>query len=295
MHTLYTQCLSISLSRDWLLMFSDCSCDWQMGKKNGRVQKHATRAQSASEGSDAEESESGDLSGTNSEKQRLFDTRAELREAKQESLLFAGDIVEDDEADDDDADDDDDDTHTKESVRLLLLQPRPSLVMRFESTTLLSMTLTHPLQTSRSSGRSMRPNVKQILIAQTPPPMPPLLVPLTSTFRTRTDPHIFNVFRNAQIKLRILIICESYPFLFVSLFLFYICAYSRHSLYSGLILVLTCFLFSPYCCSRCRKLSSYSLSKRRLLYSFIFVHISYIYIYIYIYCFSAPRHRLLLF
>ena len=254
-------------------MFSDCSCDWQMGKKGkGRVQKHATRAKSAREGSDAEESESGDLSGTSSEKQRLFDTRAELRKAKQESLRLAGEIAEDDEADDDDGDDDDDDTHTKEeglvglvpsvapiprvldaasalftanslmgrsvscvsgrlmrqpmSVRLLLLQPRPSLVMRFESTTLMSMTLTHPLQTSRSSGRSMRPNVKQILIAQTPPPMPPLLVPLTSTFRTRTDPHIFNVFRNAPITLRILIICESYPFLFVSLSLFYICAYS---------------------------------------------------------------------
>ena len=53
-----------------------------MGKKKGRVQKHATRANSAREGSDAEESESGDLSGTSSEKQRLFDTRAELREAK---------------------------------------------------------------------------------------------------------------------------------------------------------------------------------------------------------------------
>ena len=96
-------------------MFSDCSCDWQMGKKGkGRVQKHATRAKSAREGSDAEESESGDLSGTSSEKQRLFDTRAELREAKQESLRLAGDIAEDDEADDDDDDDDDDDTHTKE-------------------------------------------------------------------------------------------------------------------------------------------------------------------------------------
>jgi len=163
-------------------------------QKKGRVQKHATRAKSVREGSDAEESESDDLSGTSSEKQRLFDTCAELREAKQESLRLAGDIAEDDEADDDDADADDDDTHTKESVRLLLLQPRPSLVMHFESTTLLSMTLTHQLQTSRSSGRSMRPNVKQILITQTPPPMPPLLVPLTSTCRTRTDPHIFNVF-----------------------------------------------------------------------------------------------------
>ena len=57
-------------------MFSDFFCDWQMGKKKGRVQKHATRAKSAREGSDAEESESGDLSGTSSEKQRLFDTRS---------------------------------------------------------------------------------------------------------------------------------------------------------------------------------------------------------------------------
>ena len=79
-------------------MFSDCSCDWQMGKKKGRVQKHATRANSAREGSDAEESESGDLSGTSSEKQRLFETRAQLREAKQESLRLAGEIAEADEA-----------------------------------------------------------------------------------------------------------------------------------------------------------------------------------------------------
>jgi len=108
--TLYTQCLSI---RDSLPKFSDCSCDWQMGKKKGRVQKHATRAKSA-RGSDAEESESGDLSGTSSEKQRLFDTRAALREAQPESLRLAGEIADDDEADEHDADDDDDDTHAKE-------------------------------------------------------------------------------------------------------------------------------------------------------------------------------------
>ena len=79
-YTLYTQCLSI---RDWLFLFSDYSWDWQMGKKGkGRVARHATRAKSAHEGSDAEESESGALSGTSSEKQRLFETRAQLREAK---------------------------------------------------------------------------------------------------------------------------------------------------------------------------------------------------------------------
>ena len=185
--TLYTQCLSI---RDSLPKFSDCSCDWQMGKKKGRVQKHATRAKSA-RGSDAEESESGHLSGTSSEKQRLFDTRAALREAQPESLRLAGEIADDDEADEHDADDDDDDTHAKEmskkkakkssdgskvhlhcklpdgtfrvvrawetdaAVRLLLLLPRPCFVMRFESTTQLLMTWRHPLQTSRSSG--MRP------------------------------------------------------------------------------------------------------------------------------------------
>ena len=85
-----------------------------MGKeKKGRVQKHATRAQSV-RGSDAEESESGDLSGTSSEKQRLFDTRAALREAQPESLRLAGEIADDDEADEHDADDDGDDTHAKE-------------------------------------------------------------------------------------------------------------------------------------------------------------------------------------
>ena len=73
-----------------------------------------TRAKSAREGSDAEESESGDLSGTSSEKQRLFDTRAALREAQPESLRFPGEIADDDEADEHDADDDDDDTHAKE-------------------------------------------------------------------------------------------------------------------------------------------------------------------------------------
>jgi hypothetical protein len=94
-----------------------------------------------------------------------------------------------------------------------------------------------PLQTSRSSGRTMRPNVKQTLIAQTQPPMPPLLVPLTSTFRTRTDLHIF---RNAPITLRILIICESYPF-FLRLCL--------------MLFVLSALLFTL------REASSYRLSK----------------------------------
>ena len=56
-----------------------------------------------------------------------------------------------------------------------------------------------------------------------------------------------------------------------TLYLFLLCLFS----YSGLILVLTCSLLCPYCYSRCGRLSSSSLSKGRLLYSFIFVHISY--------------------
>ena len=171
-------------------MFSDCSCALQMGKKKGRVQKHATRAKSAREGSDAEESESGDLSSTSSEKQRLFDTRAALREAKQESLRLAGDIAEDDDADDDDADDDDD-THTKEEQEELA-------TLRTQNADLLRSLRRHrktgaATKLSTWKPNSMRPNNKQILIAQTPPPMPPLLVPLTSIFRTGLT-HIFLMF-----------------------------------------------------------------------------------------------------
>ena len=64
-----------------------------------------------------------------------------------------------------------------------------------------------------------------------------------------------------------------------TLYLFLLCLFS----YSGLIFVLTCSVSCPYCFySRCGRLSRYSLSKGRLLYSSIFVHISsYIYIYIF--------------
>ena len=154
-------------------------------QKKGRVQKHATRAKSVREGSDAEESESDDLSGTSSEKQRLFDTCAELREAKQESLRLAGDIAEDDEADDDDADDDDDDTHTKdEEEELSTLHTQNADLLR-------------SLRRHRKTGaatklstwkpNSMRPNVKQILIAQTQPPMPPSPVQIFWTFGVATS------------------------------------------------------------------------------------------------------------
>jgi hypothetical protein len=69
------------------------------------------------------------------------------------------------------------------------------------------------------------------------PPMPPLLALLTSIFRTRTDPHIFNVFRNAQITLRILIICESYPFLLC------LCFCSTYVLTIHILFTLTSFWF----------------------------------------------------
>ena len=53
-----------------------------------------------------------------------------------------------------------------------------------------------------------------------------------------------------------------------TLYLFLLCLFS----YSGLILVLTRSLVYSYCQSRCGRLSNYSLSKGRLLYSFMFVH-----------------------
>jgi hypothetical protein len=104
------------------------------------VGRHATRAKSGREGSDAEELESGDLSGTSSEKKRLchslFDTREELREAKQEALRLAGEIAEDDEAeDDDDDDDDDDDTHTKEEELATLRTQNAELLRKLHRKT----------------------------------------------------------------------------------------------------------------------------------------------------------------
>jgi hypothetical protein len=82
-----------------------------MGKKRATAKSRAgSQAAARARDSEDEESESGALSGTSSEKQRLFETRAQLREAKQESLRLAGELAEDDEADEDD-DDDYDDTH----------------------------------------------------------------------------------------------------------------------------------------------------------------------------------------
>jgi len=109
-----------------------------MGKKaKGRVGRHATRAKSGREGSDDEESESGDLSGTSSEKKRLFETREELREAKREALRLAGEIAEDHEAEDDDAADDDDDTHlyTKEEELATLRTQNAELLRKLQRKT----------------------------------------------------------------------------------------------------------------------------------------------------------------
>ena len=68
-----------------LAKFSDCSCDWQMGKKKAKS-RAGSKVAPAPRGrrSEDEESDSGDLSGTSSEKQRPLETRAELREATQE-------------------------------------------------------------------------------------------------------------------------------------------------------------------------------------------------------------------
>jgi hypothetical protein len=86
-----------------------------MGKKKAKAKSRAgSQAAARARDSEDEESESGALSGTSSEKQRLFETRAQLREAQQESLRLAGELAEDDEADEDD-DDDYDDTHAPAS------------------------------------------------------------------------------------------------------------------------------------------------------------------------------------
>jgi len=62
----------------------------------------------------------------------------------------------------------------------------------------------------------------------------------------------------------------------VSLFLFYICTYSTYSLYSGLILGLTCFLFLSALLFALREaFKLQSVKREAALYSFILVHIPY--------------------
>jgi hypothetical protein len=80
-YTIYTQFLSI---RDWFLKFSECSCDWQMGKKEIRAP-----SPHYDDGDSQEESETSEMSGTSSEKRRLDSTREEFREAGQEAFRMA--------------------------------------------------------------------------------------------------------------------------------------------------------------------------------------------------------------
>jgi len=65
-----------------LAKFSDCSCDWQMGKKSRKDSK-------AERDSEEEESATSQMSGTSSEKRRLAETREMLREANREALRLA--------------------------------------------------------------------------------------------------------------------------------------------------------------------------------------------------------------
>jgi hypothetical protein len=74
---------------------SDCPCDWQMGEKKTGREGHeagrATKARPAARGRDSEdaESETSAMSGTNSDKRRLAQTREEFREAGEDALRMA--------------------------------------------------------------------------------------------------------------------------------------------------------------------------------------------------------------
>ena len=71
---------------------SDCPCDWQMGgKKKDRAAQETLVAKPAPRGRDSEDagSETSMKSGTSSEKRRLAQTRAELREAGEDALRMA--------------------------------------------------------------------------------------------------------------------------------------------------------------------------------------------------------------
>ena len=69
--------------------FSDCSCDWQMGKKKGKAKSRAGSKIDPGSDSGAADSETSEMSGTSSEKRRLAQTRAELREAGEDALRMA--------------------------------------------------------------------------------------------------------------------------------------------------------------------------------------------------------------
>ena len=73
--------------------FSDCSCEWKMGKKKGhaksQAKSHAGSKIDPDRDSDAADSETSEMSGTSSEKRRLAHTREQLREAGQDALRMA--------------------------------------------------------------------------------------------------------------------------------------------------------------------------------------------------------------
>ena len=68
--------------------FSDCACDWQMGSKKKRSAQ-PVKPVARRRDSEDDESEISAMSGTSDDKQRLAQTRAELREAGQEALRMA--------------------------------------------------------------------------------------------------------------------------------------------------------------------------------------------------------------
>ena len=96
--------------------------------------------------------ESGALSGTSSEKQRLFETHAQLREAQQESLRLAGEIAEDDEADEDDDDDyDESEAQTPEDELATLLTKNAALRRQLQRRT--GAATTYLVRLSSCAGR----------------------------------------------------------------------------------------------------------------------------------------------
>jgi hypothetical protein len=230
-----------------------------MGKKKGKA-KPRGGSKIDSRDSDAEESESGALSGTSSEKQRLFETRAQLREAQQESLRLAGELAEDEEADEDHDDDSDETAAQTAEDALATLRTENAALKR---------------QLQRKTGAATKRSTWKANSLSSMPPdthQPRRLrrlhcchgCPLPRLFR-RGMIHICDLFAMLQ---------QRYEDFSSEILILSFCVYSTYSFYSDLILVLTRFLFYPYCYSRCGRLSSYSLSKGRLLYSFIFVHIS---------------------
>jgi hypothetical protein len=104
-----------------------------MGKKRAKSHRGWKVAPAARDrGSEDEESESGDMSGTSLEKRHLAETREELREANQEALRLAVSKTETGnrfEANEDD-DDDDDDCHNDKEEELETLRTQNAELLR---------------------------------------------------------------------------------------------------------------------------------------------------------------------